>query len=96
MKHDIAANPTSDGDSLIVGYSHGVSPRGKRLTLDFFDFNNLIELKMTLMTLKIMKVIYIKTNIPYVGYLRHGFDFFLNGFAYMCVPTLVSLVPSRT
>ena len=32
----------------------------------------------------------------HVGYLRHGFDFFLNGFACMCVPTLVSLVPSRT
>jgi hypothetical protein len=31
-----------------------------------------------------------------VGYLRHGFEFFLNGFAYTCVPTLVSLVPSRT
>jgi hypothetical protein len=31
-----------------------------------------------------------------VGYLRHGFEFFLNGFAYMCVPTLLSLVPSRT
>ncbi len=35
-------------------------------------------------------------NMLHVAYLRHGFEFFLNGFAYMCVPTLVSLVPSRT
>ena len=36
------------------------------------------------------------TTFNHVRYLRHGFDIFLNGFAYLCVPIPVSLVPSRT